>query len=139
MRPLKALISKSTINRAHTGITLKNYIQNPKYEDAIKYGNVILISDENILRVYIASNRESLPKEFQEKISKNCDIVFIKYDINKYGFSYWDATSFEKKFPYNKNWDEVKIEKIWNSEVDLKTIKPKNFRALYDEICSKIK
>lgn len=55
------------MHRAHTGITLKNYIQNPKYEDAIKYGNVILINDEKILRVYIASNRESLPKEFQKK------------------------------------------------------------------------
>jgi len=140
MRPLKALISKSTINRAHTGIILKNYIQNPKYEDAIKPGNVIIISDEKILRLYIVSNRESLPKEFQKEISEGRDIVFIKYDTNKYGFSYWNAASFEKKFPYHRHWDDTKIEKVLISNVDFKTIKSKeDFKVIYDEICNKIK
>ena len=140
MRPLKALISKNTIHRAHAPFSIEDFIKDPNFND-LKAGNIVYTLDGEIPKMYIVANAKDLPEMFDNISIRNryVKLILLRYATTALGYTYWDADSFKEKFPYNKNWDEVKIEKIWNSEVDLKTIKSKDdFKALYDKICEQL-
>lgn len=107
MRPLKALISKSTIHRAHTDVLVE--IENFTYEDVITPGNVVLISDDDDYypdHHGIVFNRNQCHKFFQ--INEQHTICTLnKYDT----ITRWNTRNLKETFPSIS--DDVRILKVY--------------------------
>ena len=107
MRPLKALISKNTIHRAHTDVLVE--INNFTYNDAITPGNVVLISDDdNYYHEHhgIVLNREQCYEFF--KIKEQQTIC----TLNEYGtLTRWNTGYLKETFPSLS--DDVRIIKVY--------------------------
>lgn len=106
MRPLKALISKNTIHRAHTDVLVE--IENFTYNDVITPGNVVLISDDNYYHDHhgIVLSRNQCYKFFQ--INEQHTIL----TLNEYGtITRWNTRNLEKIFPSIS--DDVRILKVY--------------------------
>lgn len=139
MRPLKALISKSTVHRAHSPFSINGII--PVELKNIRNGNVIKMWNDGEYDIYIVQDVKNLPPYIQKEIYTNDETVFIRYwDMNDIGYSFWDAKNFIQEFPYHRTWDDDKIVRIWDANIDMSILKSKkDFKALYDKICDKIR
>jgi len=114
MRPLKALISKNTIHRAHTDDVLTE-IENFTYEDAITPGNVVLISGNGYLISYggyhehhgiVLSNVQSY------ELFNEIDVPHTICTLNKYRkITRWDSLKLKETFPFLN--DDVQILKVY--------------------------
>ena len=133
MRPLKALISKSTLNRAHVSDRPK-----PNKFSELKFGDVVLVYENGDI---ISDNKEGgvntyiyLPKATGDIILKNEgsfddveDDIFIMWvprNVSEYNVSYWNATDFKVYFPLHQIYQSnCKIEYIVDHYDNYKNIK----------------
>ena len=128
MRPLKALISKNTIHRAHTG---KLKIENPKYTDLLIPGNIVEIESNGKLHHGIVMNTHDYNLKFNKRASTTFVIVTLNYDTEY--VSNWDCHYFKKSFP-NANDSATVIKNIYDSSIDISKIKDvKDIVKLYKE------
>lgn len=127
------------MHRAHSPFFINGII--PLELKNIRNGNVIKMLNDDEYGIFIVQDVKNLPPYIQKEIHTNDETVFIRYwDMNDLGYSYWDAKHFIQKFPYHRTWDYTKIVQIWNANMDMSTLKSKkDFKVLYNEICSKIK
>ena len=77
MRPLKALISKNTLHRAHTG---KLKIENPKYTDLLIPGNIVEIESNGKLHHGIVMNTHDYNLKFHKRANTTFVIVTLDKD-----------------------------------------------------------
>lgn len=134
MRPLKALISKSTLNRAHIGNKeLKKFSE-------LKFGDIVRVYENGEINIdYIEGDNTYiyLPKATGDRILKNEgsfddveDDIFIMWvpkRVSEYNVSYWNATDFKVYFPLHQIYQSnCKIECIvdhYNNYKDIKNAK----------------
>ena len=110
MRPLKALISKSTLNRAHIG-------DNPELKkfSELKFGDIVRVYENGDINVDYKEGINTyiyLPKATGDRILKNEgsfddveDDIFIMWvpkRVSEYNVSYWNATDFKVYFPFHQ-------------------------------------
>jgi len=139
MKPLKALISKSTIHRAHAPFSIN--VSVPIELKNIRNGNIIKMWNEDRYDIYIVQDVKNLPKYIQKEIYTSDGDIFIRYwDMNAIGYSYWEAANFIPNFPYHRTWHDTKIVQIWDANIDMSNLRSKNdFKVLYNKICDKIR
>ena len=137
MKPLKALISKSTLNRAHVGDKLKE-IKNFSYEDLLKEGNIILVYTDNRRSKYNYS-REQYYISFGNKIRPSFidNIVASVYNLGlSYDTNYNTDTSinfslFKEEFP---KYDNEKILAVYSTNINVEEIKNiKDLKNIFKE------
>jgi len=107
MKPLKALISKKTIHRAHIDSTLTE-IKNFTYKDATTSGNVVLISSNAYYKNHhgIVLNSNQCHEFFQ------IDDQHTICTLNDYGtITRWNTSNLKETFPFLSN--DEKILKVY--------------------------
>ena len=118
MKPLKALISKSTLNRAHSGNVLTE-IKNFNYEDTMTPGNIILISGKDC-----PTHHGIVLSEKQTKKIQNFSDISIN-TLNKNGsITYWatDVLNYKNTFPKLSSYNDVYIVAVYKATQDTKNI-----------------
>lgn len=126
MRPLKALISKSTLNRAHVSDRPKE-ITNFSYEDLLNSGNIVRIVSEKYEFDTIVVNAKDANSAFKKIIDldildSGADLVSIRKlkSGGTYIFTY-NSDFYFKNFP-NSNTKITKIQKVYSSKIDVSNI-----------------
>jgi len=112
MRPLKALISKNTIHRAHVSGKWSP-ASNFKLDD-LKEGYLIHL-ENGFCYTYV---RTSIASKIINSISTPCDYAFIRYD-NNHDIGWNDIKSY-KNFPYNKLLHQFNADYVYAKEVNFK-------------------
>lgn len=128
MRPLKALISKRTINRAHVSDNPKE-ITNFSYEDLLNSGNIVRIVSEKYEFDTIVVNAKDANSAFKKIIDIDIDSFKSEVDLvsirklksgGNYIFTY-SSDFYFKNFP-NSNTKITKIQKVYSSKINVSDI-----------------
>ena len=118
MKPLKALISKNTIHRAHTDVLVE--INNFTYEDAITPGNIVLLKSADYDDHHgIILNEDQTSKLVHYPIPGICIAVLCSNDV-----SFWNISKPEQ-FPYVGKYMNAMIVKVYEGTYFAKRIKSK--------------
>lgn len=126
MRPLKALISKNTLNRAHSGNVLSE-IKNFTYEDVITPGNILLVHGGN----YNTHHAIVVDDKCASQFIQHLRFLRLGLTLNtKSEVTYWELDTLDDdNFTFNNG---TVIYKVFKTNIDIKNIKSvKDLEKLY--------
>jgi len=128
MKPLKALISKSTIHRAHTDNMTE--IKNFSYKDVITPGNVLLIySRSHNTHHAIVVDNECAKQFVTSKYQKLALTLNTGSQVTYWALDSLDDNAFQKF-----NYGIARIDKVFKTNIDIRNIKSiKDLEKLYKE------
>lgn len=123
MRPLKALISKSTINRAHVSDSPKE-IKNFSYEDLLNSGNIIRAFMNDYYKFDLIVIKKENVNPLFKWILEGSDVISIGVRKLRSGwnaiFSIYPET-WKRNFPISDT-GVTKIQKVYSSNIDVSKI-----------------
>lgn len=128
MKPLKALISKNTIHRAHTGNMYE--IKNFTYKDIITPGNILMLHGGtfNTHHAIVVDNKCGR-QFFKDFTHQSIPALTLNIDSK---ITYWGLDKLDKDD--FKNLYGTVIYKVFKTNIDIKNIKSvKDLEKLYTE------
>jgi len=92
-------------------------ISNPTYEDICQEGNIVIVEDDGKLIPHIVLS------EFMDINYKEGLMLVGVYPSSITGYGYWKTRHFKEKFPKHGNWINVKIIRVFKTNINPESIK----------------